>query len=192
MSLLLPSVALGVLFGFMRGGNLTRLARFPLHFSWLVILAFLIQFAVFDSPLQARLSADLVIPILHVVSLLLLLWMVASNRSFLGARILGLGLLLNFLVIVANGGYMPASYERLQSLGLDAEIQLLRENGHYGKDVLSAPETRLAFLGDNFSIDTPATRKKLFSVGDVFIATGAFILVSEAMVWRPRRWGGYY
>nr|MDA8189332.1 DUF5317 family protein [Dehalococcoidales bacterium] len=108
------------------------------------------------------------------------------------ARILGLGLLLNFLVIVANGGYMPASYERLQSLGLDAEIQLLRENGHYGKDVLSAPETRLAFLGDNFSIDTPATRKKLFSVGDVFIATGAFILVSEAMVWRPRRWGGYY
>ncbi len=189
MFLLLPSIGLGIIAGFIRGGDLSRLAELRFRYGWLVIVAFLVQLAIFTSWFTwLNLRADL-IPFLHIASLFVLLMVVLANRSFFGLNILGIGLMLNFLVIVANGGFMPVSGKAMQQIGLVQELATMREQGYSSKGTLATPDTPLAFLGDNFHIDAPFVREKVFSMGDALIGVGAFIFVSQAMVRRRRRWG---
>lgn len=188
MFLLLPAIALGIIAGFVRGGDLSRLAHFPIRLGWLVIVSFLIQISIFTSWFPwLNLRADFV-PVLHIASLALLLLVVLANRSLAGMKVLGLGLLLNSIVIIGNGGFMPVSVEAMRQVGLEEEIKLMQEQGRSAKGVLMTSETRFDFLGDRWYIDLPVVRTKIFSIGDVFIALGAFILVSQAMVRRRRSW----
>jgi hypothetical protein len=71
---------------------------------------------------------------------------------------------------------------------MEKEIELLQSNTHVVKGVLMTPETRFSYLGDTLVLDTPLTRTRMFSVGDIVIAIGTLILVSEAMVYKKRRW----
>lgn len=188
MFLLLPAVALGIIAGFVLGGSLARLAHLPLHYGWLAIISFVIQVVVFTSFFRWLQLAPHWVPWLHIFTLLLLLAMVVANRRLLGIRILGLGLLLNVLAITANGGFMPISPDVMHQIGLDEEVAILRERGTLSKSILMTPETRLSFLGDQFSIDAPYARRKVFSIGDAIIAVGAFVLVPQGMTTRRRRW----
>jgi hypothetical protein len=97
-----------------------------------------------------------------------------------GFWLLGLGLALNLLVILLNGGMMPISPETIQHLYPDAPFgawQIGQRLG-VGKDiVLPIAETRLWFLSDHFSLPEWVSYKVAFSLGDVLISAGAFWLL---------------
>jgi len=92
---------------------------------------------------------------------------------------LGLGLLLNFLVISVNGGLMPISPEMAARLYPAVAVNTW-ETGQQlagNKDVvLPAPKTRLWSLSDRFFASFPLRNsyRVAFSLGDILIASGIF------------------
>ena len=87
-----------------------------------------------------------------------------ANRRVPGMWLVALGAALNLLVIVANGGVMPASPAAAAAAGLPAG------DGFENSAVLDDP--RLAFLGDVFAIPASWPLSNVFSVGDVLIGVG--------------------
>lgn len=147
------------------GGNVARLADVRIAHVWSVMAALGMQIMVITVMPDAHPGA---LAIAHVLSYGFAGYFLWVNRTVPGLWILGLGWAMNALVIVVNGGIMPAA-ERLAdagSRGADA-------SGFLNSQPLSSP--RLSFLGDNFSLPQSWPLHNVFSIGDVFIALGAFV-----------------
>jgi hypothetical protein len=151
-----------------------------LRWAWLVLLAFIPQYFAFVLPATRASIPTSWIPVVLIGSQTLLLIFSIVNIGRPGFWLLGLGLALNLLVIVFNGGMMPISPETIQHLNPDAASgawQIGQRLG-VGKDiVLPVAETRLWFLSDRFFLPDWITYKVAFSLGDVFISAGAFWLL---------------
>ena len=102
--------------------------------------------------------------------------------------VLATGLLMNLVVMAANGGLMPVSPETLARSGNGHVLQRVGPGQPLprSKDIiLPVEQTRLAFLSDVLVLPG---RPGSFSPGDVLIASGAF-LVLQAAVAAPRAAG---
>jgi hypothetical protein len=179
--MLLIALLCGLIAGWARGGSLVKLAQLPLRGSWLILIALLLQITTFSPQFESLSWSERLGPILYVSSILLLLLAVGLNLSLSGMKILGLGLLLNFLAIAANGGYMPVPLENLARAGMSHRAELLRARGHLSNSTVLTSETRLPFLADILFVPSFLPFSNVFSIGDVFIGIGAFILVMQAM-----------
>lgn len=148
---------------------------------WLVPAAVLPQLIVFHLPATKHMIPDGLAPVTLVSSQILLLLFVAFNWSKRGFRILGLGLALNLIVILLNGGLMPVSPETVAQMAPNAPINPwhIGERLGTGKDiVLSLDQTRLWFLSDRFLLPDGASTRAALSIGDLLIALGA-----SCMLW---------
>ena len=160
-------------------GRLSALADIALRKAWLAGAAIAIQIAIvsifpgdlgpFGEPL-------------HVLSYLLLGAFAWFNRRITGLPVVALGGLLNFVCITVNGGVMPADPAALEAIG-----RTPTSDEFINSTALEDP--KLAFLGD--IIPTPASwpLSNVYSVGDLLILTGAFVLLHVACGSRlvPRR-----
>jgi hypothetical protein len=180
--ILLGSVVVGLVAGLARA----RIQRLPyqapeLKLLWLVFLAFIMQWLAFRLPvswmhLNSKWAAAALVS--SQIALLVFAW---ANRKQPAFWLLGIGLLLNLVVIVANGGLMPITPETVAHL-TKAEPGLIWQVGERlgtGKDiVLNAEATRLWFLSDRFLLLPDGLDYQVaFSLGDVLIAGGAFWLL---------------
>lgn len=178
--ILLTGVAAGLLGGFLRAYlNKRSYQPYQLRLAWLVLLAMAGQWVAFSFPASRTALPDNAIRILLVLSQLTLLVFVFRNWKTPGFWLLGAGLLLNLTVILLNGGLMPITPETVRWLRPDApenSWQIGQRLG-YGKDiVLDKGDTILWFLSDRFRTPSGVGYKVAFSLGDVFIALGAFWL----------------
>ena len=124
---------------------------------------------------------------LFVFSYLLLIVFVLANLRRPGIAVIGVGLALNFLAIVSNGGLMPVTPEALDRVGPPPTEIELGEPVPLTKDVLLAREdTRLWPLTDILTWENP-TNIQLFSVGDLFIGAGLALTLAELLLPRLRR-----
>ena len=160
-------------------GRLTALADLPLRRPGLALAAIAVQILIVSVvPGDIGSWAE---P-LHVASYVLLGAFAWANRRLAGVPIIALGGLSNFVAITANGGVMPADPDAMASIG-----RTVREGEFINSTVVEHP--RLAFLGD--IIATPASWPvhNVYSVGDLLILTGAFVLLHVACGSRlvPRR-----
>ena len=178
---LLLALLCGLIVGYVRRGSLTKLGQLPLRCGWLILIAFFLQIVVFSSQFESLGWSDRLDPGVHIFSNLLLLLAVGLNLSLSGMKILGIGLLLNFLVIVTNGGYMPVAPDDLARAGMADLAEVLRTQRHVSKSTVLTSETRLPFLADIFLVPPWLPVNNIFSIGDVFIGIGAFILVLQGM-----------
>jgi hypothetical protein len=108
---------------------------------------------------------------------------VYGNWHVAGTPLIGLGLLLNVLVVTANGA-MPVSVDAAARVGLTrAELAL-------GTDAVREPAsdaTRLGWLGDVVPVALP-WRPQVVSPGDVLVAAGVgLLLVAARSRQTPRR-----
>ena len=95
-------------------------------------------------------------------------------------QILIIGLILNLVVIAANGGFMPISPQTAERLVSQENINSLMPGSRFGfKDILlPAQGTRLAILSDRFLLPANFLYQAAFSLGDIFIAFGAFWMLA--------------
>ena len=161
------------------GGKLARLADVKLRAPGLAAAAIAIQ-VVIVSILPGSIGA-LGEP-LHMASYLLLGVFAFLNRRIAGLPVIALGGLSNFICITVNGGVMPADPDALRAIGRSPS-----SDEFINSTALAHP--KLAFLGD--IIPTPASWPvtNVYSVGDLLILGGAFMLVHVACGSRlvPRR-----
>jgi len=172
---LLAGVFLGLAAGFVRAWLRGRTYSLPdIQRMELVLLAFLPQALIFLIPQTGRYVSERWAAWILPLSLGVLLFFVWSNRRLPGFWLLGVGLLLNLAVIVANGGLMPISPETL-AIVRGVPVSAVKEGTFVTKDVvLAVADTRLEWLSDRFPITNPSPIHFAFSLGDVFIAMGAF------------------
>jgi Family of unknown function (DUF5317) len=173
-----------ILAGLLVGLFLARLQKRPwtippLRKPWLVIIAFLPQLFNLYLPAARIRVADGLASAGLIVSLALLLVFCWFNRRFSGVWLLALGLASNLLVIAVNGGFMPISPQTASHLVPPETLATLGNGDRFGyKDILLLPEqTRLIWLSDYYLPPEGFPYQVAFSLGDVFIAAGAFWLM---------------
>ena len=178
--ILLIGVAVGLLSGLLRATlNKKPYQPYDLRLVWLVLFAMAAQWFAFNFPLTRASLPETAIRLTLVLSQLTLLVFVIGNRKTPGFWLLGIGLVLNLTVIVLNGGMMPVTPETVSWLRPDfqADSWQIGERLGYGKDVvLPRGETILWFLSDHFRTPSWLPYRVAFSLGDIFIALGAFWL----------------
>jgi hypothetical protein len=175
MKLLLGTLAIAVAVGFLLGGRLSRLADLRLRWAPLALSGFALQ--VITPPGSWPL-------VLLTVSFVLLSGFAVANREVPGFRLIMLGVFLNFLVIVANGG-MPVSADALVASGQGATAADLTDNAdRYVKHHLADAGDRLLFLGDVIPLPPPVSQA--ISVGDVCTYAGIGIVIVSTMRGRRR------
>lgn len=174
--LALLAIALGVLIGILRGGNLRNFSNLRLRGLWWALVAFALQLALLLTPLGPLLGPA-VAP-LHTLTYALLLIPIVLNFHVPGMRLIAVGLALNVVAIVANGGFMPISADALRSMRAEGELVVLEERGWSRKSVLATESSRLLFLSD--WVPVPVVRR-LVSPGDLVVALGGLVLVMGVM-----------
>jgi hypothetical protein len=153
--MLLSGVVAGLAFGIAIGRDWHRLER--LQILWLPVLV-LAQVARAIAPVAPYALG------LDALGIALTTVFSAANWRLPGAPLVGLGSLLNLIVILMNGA-MPVDVELLGAAG-----------GHLRDDALHEPlndSSVLPLLAD--IIIVPFVRAA-YSIGDVFIAIGGFLL----------------
>ncbi len=183
--ILLIVLILAIVVGLIRGGTIQRLASLPLRQGGLALGALLLQSFLIYGPWFDRRETRSIAVGAMALSYLLLLAFVWLNRHLSGIAIIGLGLALNFLVTLANGGFMPTSPEALQRGGYTISASQVTTGSRLvrSKDILLArEETRLWFLSDIFVIPPPFPWPTVFSVGDVVIAVGTFAFMQKGLL----------
>jgi hypothetical protein len=177
--ILLPAVVAGFIAGLARAIIRKRRYQAPtLRLWWLVLLAYLPQYVAFYWPVTRSALPDEVVPVVQIGSLTLLLVFAVLNLKQPGFWALGLGLALNLLVVVVNGGFMPITPETIYRLAPEIPRDRWQPGMRLGtgKDmVLLQGDTKLWFLSDILII--PGFLTYAFSPGDVLIAVGAFWLL---------------
>ena len=87
--------------------------------------------------------------------------------------VVGVGGLLNLIAIAANGGVMPASRGALDTAGLDVK------SGRFSNSDF-VEGANVAFLGDVFAIPAGWPAANVFSVGDLVLCGGDFLVLHAA------------
>ena len=183
--MLIAGILLGLLLGLRAGGRLDNLANIQLRWPLLLIAAVLVRFGTEGLlNLHVGIVDELRVPLLAAGFGLLLvgLWF---NRGYPGLSIAFVGILLNGLVIVVNGGHMPIWATSLAAAGLTPE------------DVTSAlhfvvPGQASDFflhaliLGDIIPIPIPIIQN-VASLGDMFLTAGLAFFLFASVVRVPTR-----
>lgn len=153
-----------------RGGRLHRISERELHSSWLLFAGLGLQILVdITAP---RIALPDLLPLAGILAsqALVVAW-IWRNRDRPGMPLIAIGLILNAVVIAANGA-MPVSVDALRAAGLSQPESLA------GKHLLAGPGTRLTFLADIIPVRPLRT---VISVGDIVLAAGIIPLVHELM-----------
>jgi len=166
------------------GGRVSNLATTNVKWGWLAPLAFLMQAYLIFFPADRMTGLLSARSLLLTASHALLLVVVWQNRHLGGVKLIGLGLLLNFLVMALNGGFMPITPEALTQIGYDGNASQLETGYIVGrtKNVVVEPgEATLGFLADIMVVPRPFPIPTALSVGDLLIVSGVFFFLRQGM-----------
>jgi Family of unknown function (DUF5317) len=152
-----------------------------LRAAWLVLIAFLPQLFIAYLPATRQSFDNGFASASLLASLILFLVFAWMNRHLPGMPILIGGLLINFLVIAANGGWMPISPQTASILAGKDVLQFMNLGDRFGeKDILlSAKNIHFEFLADRFLLPACFPYKVAFSLGDILISVGVFWLFAK-------------
>ena len=182
--MLLDVVIPALILGWLLRGRLSNLANIEIRGAAFALLGVAVQYGGQYGASLGWTPLKQWGPLLFAGTFLFLLGVVWLNRKNPALVLVGAGILLNLLVVAANGGKMPVSAQGLVRAGLERHIAPL-ESGTVITHQLLDERTRLAFLADVIVLAEPYPRPKVISVGDVILAAGVIWCIAGGMVAHP-------
>ena len=167
--LLVPGlVVFAVLLGYLLGGRLRRFEDLRINRWGLAIVGAVLTLNVnlFPALSFGGIPDTIVGPVLLAMSYFLLAVFLLSNRWIPAKYVMSLGLSLNLVVVVANGG-MPVRAEAITTSGGDPAVL---QDSTVGKHHLMTEDDVLWHLGDVIGVPPPIS--VVLSPGDVLLYGG--------------------
>lgn len=155
-----------------RKGKFSSLRRLRIN-GWYLLI--------FSAILQGLLSRGIIPISFHFITIVstyvLLILCLLLNIRRLSMKIILIGIILNFIIIALNGGYMPVSLDALGFAGynLSTITSGILDTFH----CVLTKDTLVPFLGDFIPIPEPYWFPQIWSVGDLFLMVGIFIFVQD-------------
>ena len=174
-------IIISIIIGLLRNGKLSSLSQISLKRTELIVLACLIQGGIIflgSRNIKFVLDYSSYMIIFSYIVLLLAVW---YNKDLKGMNFIALGIIFNFIVIVANGGHMPVLLSSLYKAGLN-DFALVLKEGTYVTHTLITEKTLFGFLADVIPLPSPFPDPSVVSVGDFLMFYGVFSLIQNAMV----------
>lgn len=174
-------IIISIIIGLFRNGKLSSLSEISLKKIELIVLACLIQGGLIflgSKNIKFVLDYSSYMIIFSYIVLLLAVW---YNKDLKGIKIITLGIIFNFIVIVVNGGHMPVLLSSLYKAGLD-DFALILKEGTYVTHTLVTEKTLFRFLADVIPLSPPFPDPSVVSAGDFLMFYGVFSLIQNAMV----------
>lgn len=179
--MLLDFLVISIAVGLVRRGSIKKLAELPIKKIELIFFSFGIRYI----PLLLNVR-QIEIPqwgylLITIASYLILIYAIISNLHIKNMWIVSIGILLNFLVIIANNGQMPVSIWAVEIANLYDFKPLLFDPEYIYHTAVNA-ETTLNFLADIFPLPPPYPRPRVFSIGDLAMGIGMFLIIQRTML----------
>lgn len=174
-------IIISIIIGLFRNGKLSSLSEISLKKIELIVLACLIQGGIIflgSRNIKFVLDYSSYMIIFSYIMLLLAVW---YNKDLKGIKIITLGIIFNFIVIVVNDGHMPVLLSSLYKAGLD-DFALILKEGTYVTHTLVTEKTLFRFLADVIPLSPPFPDPSVVSAGDFLMFYGVFSLIQNAMV----------
>jgi hypothetical protein len=174
MKLILATLLVAVVVGFLNGGRLSSLSHLRIRWAPLALVGFAMQLVnpPGDWPLIMLLASFVLLSIFAI-----------ANVKTAGFALILIGVAMNFAVIALNGG-MPVSRQALIASGqADTVDDLVNEADSYVKHHLADGDDRVLFLGDVIALAPPVAQA--VSVGDFYTYGGVAVVIIAAMRRRP-------
>lgn len=164
--LLAAGGVIGLVVGLLTGGSLRNLLQRRLRWPLVVIAAFVIRELEVRTPLGSAAWG----PAIFALSLaVLLMWAAWHHERLPGIWLVVVGIGMNLLVVLVNGGRMPVALAAAH-----VGPAQLRDQGTFAQYALAGPDTHLGWLGD--WIVLPGLMGRLFpqaySLGDLVSVAG--------------------
>ena len=173
--MLITGIALGLVLGLIAGGSLGNLTAIELRRTWLLVAAVLVRFGTEFLLGSGVAVVEAVRVPLYAASFALLLYALWANRRYPGMSLAFVGSLMNGIVILVNGGYMPVWEPSLVAAGFTpADVSPALH-------IVLPPALDASFLlhlgplADVIPIPVPVLNN-VVSVGDFFITFGLGVL----------------
>jgi hypothetical protein len=176
-------IIIGLIIGLIRAGfrnGLAALSQIRIRGGWIFPALLVLQFCLFFLKDKVKFIADYngyMFMVVYAVGLYVLF----LNRKEKGFWWIFVGVALNFLVMLVNGGKMPVSLEAASVLD-PVYSEMLKNGTVVSKHILLTDSTRLPFLGDIIPLTSPYPRSQVISIGDVIMNVGIFIYLNYVMV----------
>lgn len=182
--MILSGIALGLLVGILAGGNIGNLVSVRLRWAALLFIAVIVRVlteAALTRGLDLAEALRLPLFVLTYALLLAALW---ANRRHPGMIVAFVGILLNGIAIIANGGYMPVWAPAFEAAGfgpadLNPALNVLLPAPIDAQFLLHAGP-----FGDVIPIPLPVIAN-VISIGDILIATGLAFFLFATLVQSP-------
>ena len=174
---ILYAVIIGLILGFAAKGKLKHLALRPLYWKGLALFAFAVQLVVFSNLSFVETLPDILITVSHYASYICLLVFVVRNLKNWGITLVGIGIMLNSLVIFLNGGHMPTLVQNFKNTAVGKSADILNQGETVHNSARMTADTLLPWLGDIFYLPSWVPLSNVFSIGDILIAIGICIYI---------------
>jgi MFS family permease len=185
--MLIGGIVAGLVTGLLAGGHLANLASVRLRWVGVLFIAVVIRFAT-EWALGAgiQLAETLRLP-LFAVSFGLLLAGLWVNRAQPGLSLAFIGILLNTIAVLVNGGHMPIWRPSLIAAGFDPAAVLSPFHVILASDALNADFLLHAGpIGDILPIPVPLIRN-VASIGDLFLTAGLGFFLFATVLRSPEQ-----
>lgn len=179
---------LSLLVAKLRGGRFKNLENVKIKGWYVYIIAAIIQGSLsiinkLHTPWGNKIISDYLIHII-IITYLITIITVALNIKKNYMKIFIIGIILNLIVIVGNGGQMPVSLEGVKGIHTETTLP---ERGYDIKHRAVTEDSRFVYLADIILIPRPYPLPKILSIGDVFLMLGIFVFFQEEMLLHKKK-----
>ncbi len=181
--MLVETLVLAILVSFAAGGRLKGLQELDMTVLWLPVLSVLLERGGAAAVNHIGFIQGLKDPftmITELVAYAAISVFIYKNLHIAGMKFILLGTIMNFLVILVNGGYMPVDPQLGLKYGFTQSLAALEHGRIFAHEVVH-DQTSLILLSDIIMIPPPWPFPKTISIGDVLIDIGAIFLIFKAM-----------